>query len=297
MRVFPRTRKRLAAILLALVGYTLLMAFGGCADRLILYPSTDPLYVRGTSRLEVPAQGRRPVEIWTARSSGAVGREPEAFALEFVGNASRAEYMAAAAAGEWGSRPVEVWAVNYPGYGGTPGPARLADIPPAALAAYDALRERVGGRPIFVTGQSLGTTAALHVAANRPVAGMALWSPPPLRDMILKRFGWWNLWLLAGPVAMHVPPQLDSLRNAPKVNAPAVFVITGRDTVVPTKYQSKVAEAYRGPKRYVRRADAEHNDLLEGPAATEYQAALDWLWLQAVIPSQPATVPTSQATR
>ena len=294
MRLFPKSRKRRATVILLLAGYTLLMTFGGCADRLILYPSTDVVRLAGTERREVQVRGATPVEMWVARSEGAAGREPEAFALEFVGNASRAEYMAAAAAEEWATRPVEVWAVNYPGYGGSPGPARLASIAPAALAAYDALKSRAGNRPIFVSGQSLGTTAALHVAANRPVAGAVLWSPPPLRDMILKRFGWWNLWLVAGPVAMNVPAQLDSLRNAPKVNVPAVFVVTGQDTVVPIKYQTKVADAYRGPKRYVRCPDAEHNDPLAGATATEYQASLDWLWSQAVKPPL-ATAPATSA--
>ena len=191
------------------------MAFGGCADRLILYPSTNRLQVRGTTRLEVPVPGAGPpIEVWTARSPGAGRRgAARAFVLEFIGNASRGEYMAAAAAEEWGVAPVEVWAVNYPGYGGSPGPARLASIPPAALAAYDALRHRAGDRPIFVSGQSLGTAAALHVAANRPVAGAVLWSPPPLRNMILTRFGWWNLWLAGRPgrdggaFAARQPPQ------------------------------------------------------------------------------------------
>jgi hypothetical protein len=40
------------------------------------------------------------------------------------------------------------------------------------------------------------------VAANRPCAGLVLTNPPPLRNMILQRFGWWNLWLLATPVAL-----------------------------------------------------------------------------------------------
>jgi pimeloyl-ACP methyl ester carboxylesterase len=289
VKLFPKSRRRRAAAVLLLLAYTLLMVFGGCADKLILYPSTEPLYVRGTTRLEVPAGDGRAIEVWTARSRGAAADEPQAFALEFIGNASRAEYTAAAAAQEWGERPVEVWALNYAGYGGSRGPARLASIPTDAAAAYDALRARAGNRPIFLTGQSLGTTAALHVAASRPAAGMVLWSPPPLRDMILKRFGWWNLWLLAGPVAMHVPPQLDSIRNARNVNVPAVFVLTGQDTVVPLKYQSKVEQAYRGEKRYVRMPDSEHNAVLEGVAATEYQAALDWLWSRAVAPqAQPA---------
>jgi uncharacterized protein len=282
MRLIPQSRKRRATVVAALLGYTLLMLFGGCADFFILYPTTDRYAVAGTTRREIAVSGRKPVEVWTARSAGARAREPEAFVLEFVGNASRAEAMADMVAQEWGVRPVEVWAVNYPGYGGSPGPARLAAIGPAALAAFDELKSHAGTRPVIVSGQSLGTAAALHVAANRPVAGAVLWSPPPLRDMILRRFGWWNLWLVAGPVAMQVPAELDSLRNARKITAPAVFVATGRDTVVPLSYQTKVSDAYAGPKRFVRRPDSEHNDLLEGESVAEYQAALDWLWDSAV---------------
>lgn len=285
VRLIPKSRKGRAAIVIVLLAYTLLMTFGGCADRLILYPSTDPVHVPGTSRLEVAGPGGRAVEVWVARSRGASagpGVEPRAFVLEFVGNASRGEYMAAATAQDWGARPVEVWGVNYPGYGGSAGPARLDAIGPAALAAYDALRARAGDRPIFVGGQSLGTTAALHVAANRPVAGTVLWSPPPLRNMILTRFGWWNLWLVAGPVALSLPRELDSLGNAPNVSAPGVFVVTGQDTVVPVKYQTKVFDAYRGPAKYVRLPDADHNVVLEGKAAAEFQSGLDWLWKQAV---------------
>jgi pimeloyl-ACP methyl ester carboxylesterase len=99
--------------------------------------------------------------------------------------------------------------------------------------------------------------------------------------MILRRFGWWNLWLAAGPVAMAVPSELDSLRNAKRTAAPGVFVVTGRDTVVPIAYQTRVADAYRGEKRFVRLPDSEHNAVLEGAAATEYQAALDWLWARS----------------
>ena len=291
MRLFPRSAKRRVTLAVSLIAYTLLMVFGGCADFFILYPTTQRIRIAGTARIEVPVAGGKPVEVWTARSRGGQGDEPQAFVLEFVGNASRAEAMAEIVADEWGDRPVEVWAVNYPGYGGSPGPARLASIPPAALAAYDALKARAGGRPIVVSGQSLGTTAALHVAANRPVAGTVLWSPPPLRDMILKRFGWWNLWLVAGPVAMQVPAQLDSIQYARKVTVPGVFVATGRDTVVPLSYQTKVSDAYAGEKRYVRLPTSEHNALLEGPSVAEYQAALDWLWETALRPAEAATAP------
>jgi pimeloyl-ACP methyl ester carboxylesterase len=281
------------AVVVAVVAYTLLMAFGGCADFLVLHPTRDRFTVPGTVRREVAVPGADPIEVWTARSDGALSREPEAFVLEFVGNASRAEGMAAFVADEWRDRPVEVWAVNYPGYGGSKGPARLRSIGPAALAAYDALKGHANGRPIFVAGQSLGTAAALHVAANRPVAGTVLWSPPPLRNMILRRFGWWNLWLVAGPIALQIPPELDSLRNAKLVTAPGVFVATGRDSVVPLSYQTKVSDAYAGPKRYIRLPTSQHNAELEGDSIPEYQRALDWLWSSGVTPAPaPATVPS-----
>lgn len=183
---------------------------------------------------------------------------------------------------EWGDRPAEVWAVNYPGCGGSPGPARMKSIPPTALAAFDALNQRANGRPILVTGQSLGTTAALHVAANRPVAGLILWSPPPLRNMLLLRHGWWNLWLLAVPVALAVPPELDSPRNAALARVPAVMVATGADSVVPLEYQNKVFGAYAGEKRFVRLPNSQHNPTLEGASISEYDDALQWLWHKAV---------------
>ena len=100
---------------------------------------------------------------------------------------------------------------------------------------------RAQGKRIFVTGRSLGTAAALYVAAHRPVAGLVLQNPPPLQSLILRRHGWWNLWLLAGPIAMQVPADLNSLRNAPKVTAPAVFVLAG-----PRQHCAAAVSAARG---------------------------------------------------
>ena len=195
----------------------------------------------------------------------------------FIGNADRAE-AAAYYCGGLGDRPVEVWAVNYPGFGGSTGPARLKAIAPAALAAYDALAKHANGKPIFVSGRSLGTTAALHVAANRPVAGCVLCSPPPLRNLILGHYGWWNLWLIAGPVALSVPSDLDSLRNAPKVHRPGRLRRDGQRRLVPSKYQRKVSGAYAGEKRIVRLPKSGHNAVLDENENRQYEQALDWLW-------------------
>ena len=185
-----------------------------------------------------------------------------------------------------------MWAVNYPGYGSSPGPARLAAIPPAALAAYDAVAAEAHGRPIVVAGVSLGTAAALHVARNRPVAGLYLTNPPPLRQLIRGRHGWWNLWLLAGPGSLVVPSELGSLDNAAGATCPAVFVSSGADRVVPPEYQQRVIDAYAGPKWVVRVPEADHNDPPTGPAAAELGDALKWLWDTVGVPA-PATRPTA----
>jgi pimeloyl-ACP methyl ester carboxylesterase len=276
-----RRRWRLRILLAAYVVLFFLIVFTGCADRLILYPSTQGIPLPGITRVEADVPNARPVEIWTGRSTAIKrGAAPEAYCLEFVGNASRGEEMAYYSAGEWGDHPVEVWAVNYPGYGGSPGPVSLKSIPPAALAAYDALAKKANGKPIFLLGQSLGTTAALYVAANRPCAGMVLHNPPPLRQLIWKRHGWWNLWLLATPVALSVPPELDSLANAKRVTAPAIFVLAGSDTVVPSKYQEQVFSAYAGPKRAIRVQGIDHNDPLPDADLKTLAAARDEMWKQ-----------------
>ena len=246
------------------------------SDRLILMPSTAPIDARGANRKEIPFEGGE-LEIWTASSRLAGRGAPGAYVLCFYGNADRADRWVAIEAEEWGARAAEIWGVNYPGYGGSSGPARLDRIAPAALAAFDALKQVAGDRPIVVFGASLGTAAALNLAAHRPVAGVILHNPLALRQMILGHFGWWNLWLLAGPVAMQIPGDIDNVANAKASRAPAVFLLAEKDEVVPPKYHRLVAEAYRGEKRIIVLKGAGHNSPIEGAALADFHQALGWL--------------------
>ena len=85
------------------------------------------------------------LEIWTAQSQSArqQGRA-DVFILRFYGNADRADRWPAMEAEMWKDRAVEIWGMNYPGFGGSTGPARLARIGPAAVAAFDELRHDSG---------------------------------------------------------------------------------------------------------------------------------------------------------
>jgi hypothetical protein len=196
--------------------------------------------------------------------------------LFLIGKGARAEGWTGAVAEAWGQKPVEVWGMNYPGFGGSAGEARLEEVGPAAVGTYDVMAAR--GRPVFVQGASFGTAPALHVAARRPVAGVVLHKPPPLRQLIRGQYGWWNLWLLAGPVAAGVPDELDSLANASRSSAPAIFLVHGADQITPANYQRDVAGAYAGPKRVIEMPGARHDDPLTREASQDMRHAMDWLW-------------------
>src|SRR5260370_10667466 len=138
--------------------------------------------------------------------------------------------------------------MNYPGCGGSTGPQRLSRIGPAALTAFDELERHANRQPMVLSGASLGASAALHIAAHRPVAGLILHNPPPLRQMILRQFGWWNLWLLADPIALQIPRDLDSVSNAKAIHVPAIFLLADKDEVVAPRFHPLVPRAY--PRRH-----------------------------------------------
>jgi hypothetical protein len=265
------------------VAYFVLMFFGHLADRLILFPSTATIDRSSAVRKTIPFENGD-LEMWTAQSKRAQQRgRADLFVLRFYGNADRADRWAALEAEMWSGRAVEVWGMNYPGFGSSTGPARLARIAPAALAAFDVLRGEADDRPIIVYGTSIGATAALHVAASRSagVAGLILHNPAPLREIILRQFGWWNLWLLAGPIALQIPPDLDCQANAKASRTPAIFLLAEKDEIVAPRFHRLVVQAYAGRKRVIELRGAHHNDPIQGAALAEMNQALDWMLANA----------------
>lgn len=273
LKILPPGRRLLAIG----VVYFAVILFGSLPDHLILFPTSNPIDAHGAVRKAIPFENGQ-IEIWTAKSKLArqTGR-PSTYVLRFYGNADRAERWVAAEAEMWNERAVELWGMNYPGFGGSTGPARLARVGPAALKAFDALQQEAKNQPIVIFGASLGTTAALHVAAQRPVAGLVLHNPPALRQMILRHFGWWNLWLLAGPVAAQIPRNLDSVANAKLIRKPAIFLLAEKDEVVAPRYQRLVVDAYAGEKRVIALRGANHNSPIERAAVADLHDALNWL--------------------
>jgi predicted esterase len=251
-----------------------LAAVTGCADSLLLHPRT---HVATPPGAVVQSVAFRDGALEILRSCADPLRPAGAYVLELCGNATVAQDVVTGTARRWRSVNAEVWALNYPGYGGSGGRPRLGTIPAAALAAFDAIRAEAGERPIFVVGRSLGTAAALYVAAHRPVAGLVLHSPTPLTTVILGRFGWWNLWIAASAVALQVPSELDAIPNARHCTVPAVFIITEEDRLVVPAAQRRVVHAYAGPRREVSLWLADHNVGPTSAEEEEIESVIQWL--------------------
>ena len=247
------------------------------ADWLVLMPLPGHIDA-GPARREVLDVDGRSLECWVCSSQALADRAPQGYVLEFCGNATRAETIAQYVACRWRNYPLQIWVINYPGVGGSTGWARMANISPAALAAYDAIARRANGKPVFVEANSVGTVAALCVAARRDVAGCVLHDPLPLRQFIISHYGWWNLWLIALPVSWRVPSDLDSLQNARQVAAPCVFIVADKDDFVLPKFHQMVIDAYPGPKKCLILRGKGHWDGVGPDVEGELQEDLHWLW-------------------
>jgi predicted alpha/beta hydrolase family esterase len=277
-----------------LAAYLLAISCAGLRDKMVLEPSTRPITVVGAESVQFKRSDGGVTDAFIADSPGCHDHKPDAFVLDFTGNGTRAELIAAAIAQRWQNRPVEAVTVNYPGYGGSTGPASMSSMPAMELDAFDDVKKLAGTKPVIVTGHSLGCTAALYVAAHRPVAGLVLQNPPPLKQLIIGRFGWWNLWLGAIPIALQIPHNLDSIANARMCHEPAVLISSIHDNYVPPKYHRMVFSAYAGP-HFSLALDGGHNTAPDRSA--EFPAALDWLWQQIGLPAPaPSTSPAPSPT-
>ncbi len=248
-------------------------------DRLILCPTRYPLDAEGKVRRLVPLGGGQ-VEIWTQRVGDPPSGRAALYVLKFPGTAGRAERSTAHPADAWPGLAVELWTVNPPGYGGSSGTASLRHTPAVADTVFEQLRSHAAGGPIAVTGNSLGCVSALYLAARHALAGLILRNPPPLREVMLARYGRWPLKPGVSLLARQIRPELCAIRNAALATAPAVFLTAQQDRVVPPRCQRQIADAYGGPKQVLCLPQADHHTPLTDEESAQYGQRLDWLLRQ-----------------
>lgn len=128
---------------------------------------------------------------------------------------------------------------DYPGYGRAPGRPTERSLLRMALAAFDRLRERYD--TVCVLGYSIGTGPANYVAAERPVAALALMAP------YADGYDLYNsaLDIFHGPLTrLLVSFKMESRLWARRVTVTPLLLASPRDRTVPFASSRALAECY-----------------------------------------------------
>jgi uncharacterized protein len=168
-----------------------------------------------------------------------------------------------------------LFAVSWRGYGGSTGSPNESGLRTDARAAYDALSraKSISEKRIVVFGESLGTTLATILAAEVPVAALALDSSfDSALDVARRAYPWLpTRWLL-----------LDQYRAdlaAPKVRVPVQQFHCANDPVTPLASAQALRERF---------ANASTIHVIDGvchvASITKFEAALNG-FVRSVLPA------------
>lgn len=157
--------------------------------------------------------------------------------------------------------------VSYRGYGASTGATTEQGLITDALTAYDFLVSRgVAPQQIMVLGESLGTGVAVQLAAQKPVAAVALEAPYTATVDIASEIYWWL------PVRFLMKDQFRSRDYITRVKVPLLIQHGDADRVVPVAQGRSLFALANEPKQMVELPGAGHDAVFE-PAVWEREAA------------------------
>lgn len=145
-----------------------------------------------------------------------------------------------------------VFAHDYNGYGQSGGRPSEQAVYRDVEAAYNFLTGtlKVPPQRVISFGHSLGAAAAIHLAANRPVAGLIAQAP----------------FLSAFRVLTQVPivpwDKFNNARTIRNVHCPVLIAQGRRDEVIPFWHGERVFELSNEPKQSLWLDGAGHNDVM-----------------------------------
>lgn len=244
--------------LLGLVAAVALLLLRLAQRRLLYFPQRED---RTSAERRARALGLEPFVAedgallgWRARHpAGARGR-----LVVLHGNAGSAldrGYFVDAFASAAPALPLDVYLVEYPGYGPRPGTPSQAALVAAARRAIAAAR-RDGPGPLLLAGESIGSAVAAVAAAEAPreVEGLLLVTPLASVPAVARRH------YPFVPSFVHRDTWRADLA-LPRYGRPAAFLVAGRDEVVFADLGRALFDAYPGPKRLWVDEGAGHNTL------------------------------------
>ena len=141
--------------------------------------------------------------------------------------------------------PLNIFIFDYRGYGKSQGKPCESGIYLDAAAAYDYLvnERKISPEHIVCYGESLGTAAAVHLAAGKKVGALIVESGFSRgKDMAKRIYPFLPAFLFSDT--------FDNLSRIKKIGAPKLFIHSKNDEIVPFSLARKLYDAAPGPKRF-----------------------------------------------
>lgn len=161
---------------------------------------------------------------------------------------------------------LDVFIIDYRGYGKSTGRPHEKGLYTDALAAYDYLAQErsIPAASLIIFGRSLGGSVAAYVASERPGAGLALESTFTSVPDVAR--GYYPVF----PVGLLTRYELPTLEYMRKFEGPVLIAHSPDDDLISYSFGRELYEAATGPKQFLEMRGG-HNDgfFLTGNAYTE----------------------------
>jgi uncharacterized protein len=146
-------------------------------------------------------------------------------------------------------------ALSYRGYAGSSGSPSEQGLLRDAVAAYTFTSVRYSADRIVLWGFSLGSGVAVALAADQPVGKLILEAPfTSAADVAATAFRF-------VPIRWLMRDKFHSDERIARVTAPLLVMHGARDSTIAMLFGERLFELAREPKRFVRFAEGDHNDL------------------------------------
>jgi hypothetical protein len=241
--------------------------------RLIYFPRTIP------PALAEPAAAELGFVPWRNPSGQIIGwklpaaSSPVASVLIMHGNAGCAIDRGYLAAPIHIAAPVDVYVLEYPGYGSRAGSPDERSFLAAGEEAFGLL---TNGLPKYLVSESLGAGVACYLAKTHPteVAGLVLFMPYHNLASVAQR----KMPLL--PAYFLLLDRFNPAECLKDYRGPVKIVLAGADEIIPVESGHRLFEGYAGPKNLQIIPGAHHNDIA-GQSPAWWQEVFTF-WQQTV---------------